>query len=141
MAVFAENVRACREAAGLSVTQLARRVGVHEHTVYSWEAGRITAPRERTLRELAFALGVTPERLLGASPEASCCDVWRISLRRVCRVTPAFPFAASCACGHDMAGLACEACLGSLSPGCLTCWQDKQHRCPVTVTAVKAVSA
>ena len=122
MSILGENLRACREAAGLTPYQLARRATVSEKTIRFIEAGK-RSPRGGTVEELAFALGVTPARLLEDSPDTACCDVYRIEHSRVCRAMPAFPFAASCACG------------------CLTCWREHQLWCPVTVTVAEAVPA
>ena len=51
------RIKELREAAGLTQTALATRVGVSKQAVGQWEAG-ITWPSSQILPRLAFALGV-----------------------------------------------------------------------------------
>jgi len=51
------RIRAARETAGLSQTQLAQRLGVADKQVSRWEHG--TMPRPATLERIAAELGVT----------------------------------------------------------------------------------
>ena len=58
------NLRKLREAAGLSVREVARQIGESHTNVSYWErSGQI--PRSDVLARLAKALGVTVEELLG----------------------------------------------------------------------------
>jgi transcriptional regulator with XRE-family HTH domain len=58
------NLRQLREAAGLSVRELAKQVGESHTNVSYWErSGQI--PRSDVLAPMAKALGVTVEELLG----------------------------------------------------------------------------
>ena len=58
------NLRQLREAAGLSVRELARQIGDSPTNVSYWErSGQI--PRSDVLAPMAKALGVTVEELLG----------------------------------------------------------------------------
>ena len=50
------TLRDLRRAAGLSVTEVARRVACVDQTIYSWEQGR-KRPRGDMLARLAAALG------------------------------------------------------------------------------------
>ena len=59
------------------------------------------------------------------------CQVELIVFKRTCSNAPAFPFAATCACGHEITGRACRLCRHAKLPGCLTCWRTDGHRCPV----------
>lgn len=61
--MFAENLRAVREARGLSVSELARVAKMHRVTLHRLERGE-GAPRLATVDALATALGVRRERLL-----------------------------------------------------------------------------
>lgn len=54
---FGSSLRRERRLAGLSVRELASRLGVTTQAVYHWEAGR-SLPRLDTLRRLAEALGL-----------------------------------------------------------------------------------
>lgn len=54
-----------RREAGLTQRDLAARLGVHEHTVARWEAGRARVFAEY-VRPLATAVGITPEEILMA---------------------------------------------------------------------------
>lgn len=57
------RVKAAREAAGLSQAELAERVGMRQTGIGSIEAGDVERPRK--IIEIARALNVTPEALLG----------------------------------------------------------------------------
>ena len=63
---FPAKLRRFRRAKFLSQAELARLAGVHKLTIQRLEAGK-TAPYARTIRQLAVALGVSPEQL--ASPD------------------------------------------------------------------------
>lgn len=137
MSAFSANLRRLRQEAGLSHALLAAKLRLPVGTVSSWETGEVALPRT-PLEPVAAIFGVTPAQLLQAPPGlGGACDVWRIACQRPCGESPASPFAARCACDHDMAGLACNACLGSAKPGCLTCWEDKRHRCTVSFLAAE----
>lgn len=51
-----------RKARYLSQVDLARLIGVHEQTVWSWEKGRVK-PAYRHVRKLAQALGIEPGQI------------------------------------------------------------------------------
>jgi len=60
---FGARLTAAREAAGLSKTDLARRMGCGTSTVAAWEAGR-SRPRTNKLVTLAGLVSVSPTWLL-----------------------------------------------------------------------------
>ena len=60
------GVRALRESAGLSRTELAKRAGIGATTVWLVEESLVDC-RFSTLMRIAAALNVTPDRLLGLS--------------------------------------------------------------------------
>jgi HTH-type transcriptional regulator, cell division transcriptional repressor len=65
------RLRAARETAGLSLRELAQRVGLRDHTVIiKYEQGR-TSPSTARLVSLAAALGVSPAALLAARDAAA----------------------------------------------------------------------
>jgi putative transcriptional regulator len=135
VSAFSVNVRRYRRQAGLTQLQFAGKLSLPVETVMSWEYHDIKQPRT-PLETVARVLGVTPDDLLEPPDDlGGTCDVWRITLNRPCGDSLARPFSARCACGHYMAGLACGACLGSQKPGCLTCWQEKHHKCAVSLLA------
>lgn len=55
-------MRIARERMGWTQGDLARRVGVHQKTVSSWETGNAPVPEARRAA-VATELGVRPERL------------------------------------------------------------------------------
>ncbi len=61
------NLAEVREARMWTQVRLAREAGVSPTTVSGIESGRISRPHFGTLRKLAGALGVEPERLLSSS--------------------------------------------------------------------------
>jgi transcriptional regulator with XRE-family HTH domain len=60
----ASRLRALREAAGISVREMARQIGEHHSNVSYWETSG-NLPRSDVLIPMAKALGVTVEELLG----------------------------------------------------------------------------
>ncbi len=56
-----------RQAAGLTQMQLAERLGVHHSNIAFWELSG-TAPRGQVLPQMAQALGVSVDVLLGVTP-------------------------------------------------------------------------
>ena len=57
------NIKAAREAAGLSQTELARRIGSDQKQVYRYETDDQDMSFKRFLK-IAEALGVSPEDLI-----------------------------------------------------------------------------
>lgn len=53
---WAAQLRGLRETAGVSIAEMARRLGVSRQAVYQMESGRVS-PTERTVRRYAEALG------------------------------------------------------------------------------------
>jgi transcriptional regulator with XRE-family HTH domain len=64
---FPTALRAAREAAGLSQSQLARELGVESQTVSRWERG-VAKPPLDTIVRLASALRVTAGKLMEETP-------------------------------------------------------------------------
>jgi excisionase family DNA binding protein len=62
-----QRLRQLREAAGLSQLQLAAASGLTHEAISRLEAGR-RAPRGESVRRLAEALGIAPERFIGRDP-------------------------------------------------------------------------
>jgi transcriptional regulator with XRE-family HTH domain len=64
MAIRGHNLKLLREAAGLSIRELARQIGQDHSNIRYWErTGNL--PRSNLLIPMAAALGVTVEQLLG----------------------------------------------------------------------------
>ena len=64
MATRGHNLKMLREAAGLSIRELARQIGQDHSNIRYWErTGNL--PRSNLLIPMAAALGVTVEQLLG----------------------------------------------------------------------------
>ncbi|WP_196601691.1 helix-turn-helix domain-containing protein [Pectinatus frisingensis] len=54
---------------GLTMKELAKRVGVNEGTISRWESGEIANMRRGAIFELAKALEISPSSLMGWSNE------------------------------------------------------------------------
>ncbi len=61
------EIRICREAAGLTASELARKVGVTLAAVSRWESG-LDTPSAARLPKLAQALDCTIDQLFGLAP-------------------------------------------------------------------------
>jgi transcriptional regulator with XRE-family HTH domain len=66
----AEDLKALREAAGLSQHELAQRSHINQTTISALERGKIADPRISTLSGLARALKMPPSRVLNAINES-----------------------------------------------------------------------
>ena len=64
---FAKRFEEAREKAGLSISSLAKRLGVSPQSVYLWQQGSV--PKPSRLRELADALGVPLQWLVYGADE------------------------------------------------------------------------
>ena len=62
---LSENIRGWRKAAELSVSEAARRAGIHRVAWTELEQGKNTNPTLRTLKKIAGALGVEISELTG----------------------------------------------------------------------------
>jgi transcriptional regulator with XRE-family HTH domain len=77
-----ERLRNFRERAGLSQKELARRAGVTQQAISSWEAGTRTDIGGRNLIKTAEALGVEPNTLLtGPLPDETLSEEDRTVLK------------------------------------------------------------
>lgn len=68
VASLAKSIRRHREAAGLSISGLAREAGLEPSTVLRLEAGEFEAPDPNKLQRLAAALGIDPEEFFAHYP-------------------------------------------------------------------------
>ena len=58
-------LKAKRKELGLTLAQIAEKIGVTEATVQRWESGNIKSLRHERIAKLADILGVTPSVLMG----------------------------------------------------------------------------
>jgi transcriptional regulator with XRE-family HTH domain len=65
--VLGKHLAELRQAAGLTQMQLADKLGVHHSNIAFWELTG-TPPRGEVLPQMARALGVSVDELLGAAP-------------------------------------------------------------------------
>ncbi|PPB80162.1 helix-turn-helix protein [Albidovulum inexpectatum] len=80
-ATFGDRLAAAREAAGLSQSDLAQRLGIRKKTLIQWETDR-TEPRANRLQMLAGMLGVSIRWLLTGEGEGIELDEDGQPLRR-----------------------------------------------------------
>ncbi len=70
MVMIADRIRALREKAGLTQTELSKRLGITRSGVNAWEMG-VSVPSSQYLVELAKQFDVSTDYLLGVAPSAS----------------------------------------------------------------------
>lgn len=68
---MAHRIRELRKANGLTLLQVAERLGVTESTVQRYESGNIKNLKYETMVELAELFGVAPSYLMGWTSEDS----------------------------------------------------------------------
>lgn len=73
-----ERIREARKAAGLSIQELAHRIGVAFTTLQSWEKGKSAAPASKA-RVLALELGVSAAYLLCVEETDACTGPLRVT--------------------------------------------------------------
>jgi transcriptional regulator with XRE-family HTH domain len=78
IAILRERVRRCRESQGLSQAQLARVAGVPQVTISRIESGAVENPEVETLRNLASALKVTADYLIGRTERMDPAEATRL---------------------------------------------------------------
>lgn len=62
---MAERIKNLRKEKGMTLEEVATKVGVGKSTVRKWETGMIANMRRDKIASLANALGTTPEYLMG----------------------------------------------------------------------------
>lgn len=77
---FAQRLRNLRTAKGMSLQDVADRMGVSRQTVHEWETGK-SQPRMVRVEQLSAALGVSEQDLLGAEPQPESLPEIRFSAR------------------------------------------------------------
>ena len=65
---LSDRIRSWRDWAGLTVADLAEKVGVTTEAVYSWESGSYQ-PRLENVSKIASAIGVTLPEFWGLPPK------------------------------------------------------------------------
>lgn len=60
-----KRIKMLRESEGLSMEQLAERVGVSKVSVHKWEAGKVDNMKRTHIAKVAEVFGVSPAYLLG----------------------------------------------------------------------------
>lgn len=69
-----ELIRKTRMERGLTQEELADKVGVKKSAVAKWENGRVSEIKRSNLKNLADALGLNPNQLLGEHVNKSASD-------------------------------------------------------------------
>jgi transcriptional regulator with XRE-family HTH domain len=78
---FGAHIKRLREARGLSIRELSRRVDVESSYVSKVERDEVKPPGEETIVKLAHELGENPHVLLGLAGKVSS-EIQRIILKR-----------------------------------------------------------
>lgn len=86
--VFCDRLRMLRESKGLTLLQLAQRIGVSEATVQRYECGEIVNPRRDKVIALARALDVSEAFLMGWDEQAIDDDIMLLA-RDMQQLSPA----------------------------------------------------
>ncbi|MDD2648261.1 MAG: helix-turn-helix transcriptional regulator [Eubacteriales bacterium] len=83
---FGERLKREREARGLTLSEVARSVGLSESAVQRYEAG-ITEPKAERVEDFAHALGVSAAMLMGWEEEKLDEDI-RVFARGMQKLSP-----------------------------------------------------
>ena len=67
--MLADNLRALRKEKGMTLEELASRIGTSKQTIHRYENGIITNVPPEKVESLAMALGTTPSELMGWDDE------------------------------------------------------------------------
>lgn len=78
-----ELIRKTRMEKGLTQEELADKVGVKKSAVAKWENGRVSEIKRSNLKNLADALGLNPNQLLGEHVNKSASDGLTDSQRKL----------------------------------------------------------
>lgn len=91
-----ERIRGARKSAGLSQVDLARKIGVSQPAIATWESG-VHDPRRVVLAKLADALSISPEWLAAGARSSFESDPQAAAayLRRPIRNVPVISFASA----------------------------------------------
>lgn len=77
--MFNENLRAAREAAGLSQKELAAKLYVSQQALAKWELGT-SSPNPETTAEISKILNISADKLLGTENNAIDIDDFAYAL-------------------------------------------------------------
>ena len=72
---MAERIKNLRKEKGMTLEEVAIKVGVGKSTVRKWETGMIANMRRDKIASLANALGTTPEYLMGWDEKNSPSEI------------------------------------------------------------------
>lgn len=72
-----EKIKMLRKKEGLTMEQLAERVGVSKASVHKWEAGKVDNMKRTHIAKVAEVFGVSPAYLLGFEGKGFTVDVER----------------------------------------------------------------
>lgn len=93
-----ERIKQRREELGVSVEELAKRLGKHRATIYRYESNEIANLPTNVLEPLAVALETTPAELMGWKSESQNIDIFKFD-----NITPIktkkIPLLGDIACG------------------------------------------
>ncbi len=87
---FGERIVSAREAAGLSQKDLADKLGISQRSSSWWERQNVALKPEQ-LADLAEALGVSADYLLGKDPKRNGGSALPVRLKRCSRLFPNCP--------------------------------------------------
>lgn len=71
---IAYNIKKYRQLAGLTLLELANKLGVKESTVQRYESGTIRNLKYDTIVQLSEIFGITPQALMGWEEESEKVD-------------------------------------------------------------------
>ena len=67
MNIFAQRLKATREARGITAVDLAEALGINKATIYRYELGEFQSIKQTRLQAIADYLNVNPDYLIGAT--------------------------------------------------------------------------
>ena len=79
--MIGKNIEQARKQAGLTMEELAKKIGVTKATIHKYESGNITNIKYDRIIDLANACGVNPEVIMGWENQKETADNIKVLMK------------------------------------------------------------